>query len=294
MAVTPQVFTTIQIPVNQWRWLPVTCVSDAGVAQIDIVSSAAKVSFIRYGEISPTVYNNAAGFENDNSVIVAATTLPIGTTTIKLLDTSKFPPDNGYIHLDPGNANDEKLQYSYNNVSTGELTISPTTKVHAPGEMVGRVDWVQVDKVNAPGSYLLLLPPTILNKVDLFTYIVTNIGGGNAFQPYYNTIDIIGSLDPVSMTTPSLATCKLYGFVVDLTGSPIANTGVSVKLLAVPSTMSNAGLYDNIVSAKTDANGYFEISVLQQATVDIVIADIGYRRTVTVPSTTLAKLFELS
>ena len=58
--------------------------------------------------------------------------------------------------------------------------------------------------------------------------------------------------------------------------------------------MSNAGIYDVIVSTKTDTNGYFEINVLQQATVDVVIADIGYRRTVTVPSTTLAKLFELS
>lgn len=289
-----QVFTTVQIPVNQWRWLPVSCVNSSGVGQTALPATQAKVSFIRYGALSPTDYDNAAGFDNTTSTIVSSTTLAIGTTTIKLLDTSQYPPENGYIHLDPGGGNDEKLEYTYNNVSTGELTVAATTKVHAGGETVGRIDWVEVSASKAPGSYLLLLPPSILNTVDLFTYIVTNIGGGGAFEPYYNTIDIIGSTDPVTLTTPSLAICKLYGFVINLAGAAVINTGISAKLLAVPSTMSNAGIYDNIVSAKTDANGYFEINVLQQATVDVVIADIGYRRTITIPSATSAKLFELS
>ena len=289
-----QVFSTIQIPVNQWRWLPVTCLDSAGNAVKTVVAANVDVSFIRSGELSVTQYV-APDFDSTASTVVG--NFVAGVTTIKLLDTSNFPPENGKIVINPlVPASKETLEYSYNNVSTGELLLTaPTVNIHNATEPVERVDWVEVNATVAPGSYLLLLPPTILNKEDVFTYIVTNLtGGGLTFEPYFNTIDIIGSLDPVTFTPPSLATCKLYGFVVGLSGGAVANTGVSVKLLAVPSTMSNAGIYDVIVSTKTDANGYFEINVLQQATVDVVIADIGYRRTVTVPSTTLAKLFELS
>ena len=293
-----QVFSTIQIPVNQWRWLPVTCLHPAtGVGQTGVTAAVTDVSFIRSGELSVTQYLAAGGYDNTASTVVGNTSA--GSTTIKLLDTSNFPPENGKVHLDPlgGGGGAEFVEYSYNNVSTGELTLkTATTNTHNAGTVVDRVDWVEVDATVAPGSYLLLLPPTILNKTDIFTYIVTDIAGGGpeTFERYFNTIDIVGSLDPVSMTTPSLATCKLYGFVVDLAGAAIANTGISVKLLSVPSVMSNAGIYDNIVSAKTDSNGYFEINVLQQATVDVVIANIGYRRTITIPGTTSAKLFELS
>lgn len=291
-----QVFSTIQIPVNQWRWLPVTCLDSAGDAVKTVVATNVDVSFIRSGELSVTQYLPSGGFDNTASTVVGS--FAAGVTTIKLLDTSSFPPENGKVHLDPLSAGGgaELREYSYNNVSTGELLLTaPTVNLHGAGETVDRIDWVEVNATIAPGSYLILLPPTILNKEDIFTYIVTNLtGGGLTFEPYFNTIDIIGSIDPVTFTPPSLATCKLYGFVVGLAGGAVANTGVSVKLLSVPSTMSNAGIYDVIVSTKTDANGYFEISVLQQATVDVVIADIGYRRTVTVPSTTLAKLFELS
>jgi|TARA_R110000765_G_scaffold314493_2_gene407312 hypothetical protein len=294
-----QVFSTIQIPVNQWRWLPVTCLDSAGDAVTTVVANQVEISFIRSGELSVTLYATP-DFDSTASNLVGSYTA--GVTTIKLQDTSSFPPENGKIVINPGVVGSvETREYSYNNVSTGELLLTtPTVNLHGAGETVERVDWVEVNATVAPGNYLLLLPPNILSKEDIFTYIVTNGSPPPVhpavalFEPYFNTIDIVGSLDPVTFTPPSLATCKLYGFVVGLAGKAVANTGVSVKLLSVPSTMSNAGIYDVIVSTKTDTNGYFEINVLQQATVDVVIADIGYRRTVTVPSTTLAKLFELS
>ena len=291
-----QVFSTVQIPVNQWRWLPVTCLDSAGNAVTTVVATNVDVSFIRSGELSVTQYLPASGFDNTASTVVGG--FAAGVTTIKLLDTSSFPPENGKVHLDPLGAGGgaELIEYSYNNVSTGELLLTaPTVNAHGAGETVDRIDWVEVNATVAPGSYLLLLPPTILNKEDVFTYIVTNLtGGGLTFEPYFNTIDIVGSTDPVTFTTPSIPVCKLYGFVVDLAGAAVANSSISAKLLAVPSMLSNAGFYDTIISSKTDTNGYFELTIAQQATVEVVIADIGYKRTVVVPGTTLAKLFELA
>jgi hypothetical protein len=293
--VADQVFSTIQIPVNQWRWLPVSCIEAAGGSgRTGVLPTQVDISFIRYGELAPTAYNPAAGFDFTSSTVVG--NFAAGVSTIKLLDTSSFPPDNGKIVINPGGGTEETIEYSYNNVSTGELTLVGTTaNLHNAGETVERVDWVEVSSVIAPGSYLLLLTPIILNTPDLFTYIVTNItGGGALFEPYTNTIDIIGGTDPVTFTPPSLATCKLYGFVLDLAGNAVQNSSISARLLAVPSTTNNAGLADTTVSAKTDANGYFEFTVVQGATVDVIVPDIGYRRTIVVPSTTLAKLFELA
>tara|TARA_R110002110_G_scaffold120885_9_gene296282 strand:+ start:106 stop:999 length:894 start_codon:yes stop_codon:yes gene_type:complete len=294
-----QVFSTVQIPVNQWRWLPVTCLDSSGDAVTGVLATQVEISFIRSGELSVTLYA-APDFDSTASTVVG--NFAAGVTTIKLLDTSSFPPENGKIVINPlVPASKETLEYSYNNVSTGELLLtSPTVNVHNATEPVERVDWVEVNATVAPGSYLLLLPPTILSKEDVFTYIVTNgspppvLPAVPLFEPYFNTIDIVGSLDPVTFTPPSIPTCKLYGFVVDLAGVAVANASISAKLLAVPSTMGNAGFYDRIMSSKTDTNGYFEFVVAQQTTIDIVIADIGYRRTVVVPDTTLAKLFELA
>lgn len=295
-----QVFSTIQIPVNQWRWLPVTCLgkdgdANAGNGVAGVTAANVDVSFIRSGELSVTQYLPAGGFDNTASTVVTAIK---DATVIKLLDTSSFPPENGKIHVDPlgGGAGAQLIEYSYNNVSTGELTLKAAlANTHVAGTTVDRVDWVEVNSTVAPGSYLILLPPTILNKEDIFTYIVTNIsGGGGTFEPYFNTIDIVGSTDAVTFAPPSVQTCKLYGFVLDLAGKPVVNSSLSARLLTVPAMLNNAAFEDTVVTTKTDANGYFELSVVQKTTVDIVIPDIGYRRTISVPVTTLAKLFELS
>ena len=297
-----QVFSTIQIPVNQWRWLPVTCVDSTGSAVTGVTATNVEVSFIRSGELSVTKYVDTGGFDSTKSNIVG--NFATGVTTIKLLDSSSFPPENGKIVINPlVPASIETLEYSYNNVSTGELLLtSPTDNPHnaLPIEPVERVDWVEVNATVAPGSYLLLLPPTILNKEDIFTYIVTNgspppvLPAVPLFEPYSNTIDIVGSTDPVTYSTPSVATCKLYGFLVDVGGNAIQNSSISVRLLATPSAISAAAIVDKVVSTKTDANGYFEISVAQSVTVDVVIPAVGYRRTIVVPKTTLVKLFELA
>jgi len=290
--VADQVFSTIQIPVNQWRWLPVTCLHPTtGQGITGVTAAVTDVSFIRSGELSVTQY--VGGYDSTGDQLVGST--PAGSTTIKLMDSSQFPPENGKIYISGVGA--EFVEYSYNNVSTGELVLKAATEnPHDADTLVDRVDWVEVNATVAPGSYLLLLPPTILNKEDIFTYIVTDITGGGpeTFERYFNTIDIVGSNDPVTMTTPSVATCKMYGFLVDVGGNAIFNSVVSARLLGTPATSGSLAISDSIVSTKTDANGYFEFSVAQGATVDVIIPDAGYRRTLTVPNTTLAKLFEIA
>jgi hypothetical protein len=82
--------------------------------------------------------------------------------------------------------------------------------------------------------------------------------------------------------------------LLDLSGAAVENEGVYARLLALPALIVGVGVEDRIVSAKTDANGFFQLTLVQGATVDIIIPSTGYRRTIVVPSTTFANLFEIS
>ncbi len=296
-----QIFSTVQIEVNRWRWLPVNCVDSAGngvgtdvqfAAGTQVTDAQITVRYIKYGQLS---YSN---YVPDNHTTMLATAAAGGATTIKLSDSSNFPPENGRIQIDPGGGmgGAEFVEYSYNNVSTGELTLtSGLNFTHPSTTTVLRIDWYKPPG-GPDGSYLLLFPPSALNTVDLFTYMVTNGAppGGVLFEPFQNTVDIIDTGATGTLSTPSISTCKLYGFLIDLNGQAVQNSSVSVRLLATPSAISTVAIVDKVISTKTDSNGYFEFTVAQAVTVDVVIPAVGYRRTVVVPNTTFAKLFELA
>ena len=308
---TDQIFSTIQIEVGRWRWLPVNCVDGTGNGigtggspppnDVPVPVGSVYVTYIKYGQLA---YTNYVPDDVGTQFKLAASA---GDFSFTLNDTSNLPPENGRLSLNPlgGPGVQEFVNYLFNNVTTGEITLDPDVYVtglsfnHAIGILVDRIDWVEPTGT-LPGNYLLLFPPTILDTTDLFTYQVMNgypppIHPAVAlFEPYQNTVDIVDTGDPGTFLPPSVPTCKFYGFVLGLSGAPIANSAISARLLTVPALLNNAAFNDTVISSKTDANGYFEFSVAQGTTVDIVIPDIGYRRTIVVPSTTLAKLFELS
>jgi len=97
-----------------------------------------------------------------------------------------------------------------------------------------------------------------------------------------------------SVPYPELSLCSIYGHILDEQGAPIYNTAVSARILAPPVVISNAGISTDIVSARTDVNGYFQFSVLQDTTIDVIITEISYRRTLVVPSSSTASLFDIS
>ena len=95
-------------------------------------------------------------------------------------------------------------------------------------------------------------------------------------------------------SAPSVSTCVLKDHVINLDGTAAQNVSVYARLLALPTISSSAGIIDQVVSAKTDANGFFQLSVPQGATLDVTIPATGYRRTILVPSATLQNLFEIA
>ena len=279
-----QIFSTVQIEVNRWRYLPVSCTVPAtGAGLAGVVTADVTVSYIKYGQLAFTAY------VPDAHTTTLAVDAALGATTIQLTDSSNFPPENGRIYISAA----EYADYSYNNVSTGQLVLTTgLAGAHLAAVTVRRIDWIEPVGTMA-GNYLLSFPPSILDTVDLFTYQITPTAPPQ-FDPFQNTIDIVDVGATGTLATPSLATCKLYGFLLDVAGNAIQNSVVSARLLGTPALTGSSAVSDSIVSAKTDTSGYFELVVAQGMTVDVIIPDAGYRRTIVVPSTTLAKLFEIA
>jgi hypothetical protein len=217
----------------------------------------------------------------------------IGDTVIQVNDTSLFPPDFGQIRL-YSVLTSEEIEISAVITSSKAITLATAlTSAFSTDDKVELVEWYEVSANSPGGYYSVLLSPLDLNTLDSFLYTVDSYPVAGAFDEFERTIEVIPATSAESETPPSLATCVLKDNVVDLAGNPVANISVSARMLAVPAVAQGVGVEDQVVTATTDANGFFQLSVLQSATIDIVIPKIGYRRTLVVPNTTSANLFEV-
>lgn len=97
-----------------------------------------------------------------------------------------------------------------------------------------------------------------------------------------------------SKPTPSLQTCDIEDHVVDPQGNALENVTVSARILASPFVLSGAGLSSDLITAKTDSNGFFTLTVVRGTTLDVIIPAIGYRRTIVVPDQAEVNLFSIA
>lgn len=100
-------------------------------------------------------------------------------------------------------------------------------------------------------------------------------------------VAVAGSITP-SPAIPSTSTTNIYGNIKDLTGTPTSGVSVSARILSMPSFVPsgsvNVGITTSLISTKTDSNGYFSLTLIEGAAVDITISGLNYRRTITVPA----------
>jgi hypothetical protein len=221
-----------------------------------------------------------------------------GATKLYVEDTSLFPPDFGMIKIFNVSSS-EVIEISSVLTATKEITLAtPLTAVagFSAGDKVALVEWYEVDTNSPGGYYSLLLSPTELSALDSFLYTIDvySLAAVPAvFGEFDRTVDVIKATSAETESPPTLSTCILKDNIVDLAGNPVQNISVSARMLSVPRIAQGAGVEDLVVTSTTDANGFFQLTVLQGATVDIVIPKVGYRRTLVVPGTTSANLFEV-
>lgn len=111
-------------------------------------------------------------------------------------------------------------------------------------------------------------------------------GALNSPALVYGFVATSATIVPVTTTPP--ATSALFGFVYGPDAQPVRNAPVVARTLSQPTVLhpgtDGIGVATSIVSTRTDANGYFEMSLITGLTVDVIISAVNYRRVLTVPS----------
>lgn len=147
------------------------------------------------------------------------------------------------------------------------------------------------------GVYEILFSAAELNTLGMFLYVVNSNGtlAPPAIKQYVDQANVQAATVPSTAIT--LATNIITGNVVDLNGVAIEDAAVSARVLEMPAI---AGTYPNIggvstdmVSTRTDSNGFFSLTLIQGSVVDITIPRVNYRRTLTVPNNATDVLFLL-
>lgn len=92
---------------------------------------------------------------------------------------------------------------------------------------------------------------------------------------------------PISTQPPPLS--ALFGFIYDAQGVPVQNAAVSARVLSQPTilhpSVEGMALSSGLVTARSDVDGFFSLTVVAGAQIDLTIAAAGFRRTLTVPAT---------
>ena len=82
----------------------------------------------------------------------------------------------------------------------------------------------------------------------------------------------------------SPALCTVYGTLTDLAGNALESTGIRATVVTHPTIVSGAGVSVETPETFTDLTGYFELTLLRTAVVNLEIDAIGLRQQVTIPA----------
>ncbi len=137
------------------------------------------------------------------------------------------------------------------------------------------------------GVYTVTFTAAELDTLGPFTVVIT---GASIDQSTTIANIVAASATTVAPVTGEL--CTLVGHVVSPAGVPKQNAQISVMIFGHPAIEQySLAVADDLLTALTDANGYFQIAVLRLAEVEVFIPSVSYRRRLTVPNQASANLF---
>ncbi len=104
------------------------------------------------------------------------------------------------------------------------------------------------------------------------------------------TVSAVTPATPVIL--PVVATTVITGTVFDPAGEPQADAVVQARILSIPSIFDGVAITTALTVVRTDESGYFTITLITGARVDISIPSASYRRTIIVPASSTS-LFDI-
>jgi hypothetical protein len=147
----------------------------------------------------------------------------------------------------------------------------------------------EVSATNFPGAYRYQFPhseDTTGSELFFLRYINTGVNARLVYEEI--------AFGPLR-TAASLERCNLYGTVLALDGSSIANEVVYVTI--IPNTILTSGSKPGIsvqrIEMYTDANGGFSVDILRNLVVRLQIPSMGYDAKITIPDQESANFADL-
>lgn len=175
----------------------------------------------------------------------------------------------------------ELVTAAYSGTGADSLSIA-----EGPTALVGGTDGSLIDI--GGGYYKLALTSSDTSAVGTL-YI--RVDG-----PNINSIVDVANVGTVTPVVPSIAptipTTVVFGTLLDPAGDPVENACVSAKILATPAIFDGVAITSALTTVRTDSSGYFTMTLITGAQVDIFIPSANYRRTITVPATSTG-LFDI-
>lgn len=96
-----------------------------------------------------------------------------------------------------------------------------------------------------------------------------------------------GNPTPTPNTPPDTTT--VMGFLYDTDGTPLAGSSVVARLIELPlvqyTNSQSFAIASKPVVTESDSTGFFSLELITGATFDIFIADVNFRKMITVPTT---------
>ena len=175
-----------------------------------------------------------------------------------------------------------------------DVVFKKSTQVTFSSKIITAGEW----RESGLGVYEVLFSNTDLNVLGSLIYVINS----NILLPLPKIRQFIGLASVVSSASyiPNavvLSTNALVGNLIDLHGNPLVNAVISARIIELPSILGSGtnkgGVSMDLVSARSDAGGFFALEVVQGSLVDITIPMIGYRRTLRVPANVSDILFDL-
>jgi hypothetical protein len=145
------------------------------------------------------------------------------------------------------------------------------------------------------GYYKIDLTSADTNSIGLLYFRFSAVDAA----PSLVTYNVAAAVTPVVPPTPPdvPVTNIIYGYIFDITGALIEDASVTARVLSSPMILhpgaAGIGVGGDIIFTRTDSAGMFELTLVANASVEISIPAIGYKRTITVPAGQSTNLFDI-
>lgn len=290
------------------------CTAAAGLVSTDVTASLKKATSTSFASksLAPIVAATAAIGSGANGTVTVAVpgeagntytvevTVPAGTSPL----TFSFAGTAIGVHLAVNSGVPDNTQNTATLVAAGLNALSPgvisatasgtgaspLTVAAGPTALTGGSDGDFIDL--GSGWYQVNLSAS---DTSVTGQLLLRIAGPS-IKTSITSCYVSAAVPAPTVTTLTVPTTVIYGYLYNTDGTPVVNAAINAKCLAAPAIMhpGQEGLAVNsdLITTKSDSTGYFTLSLLTGAQVEVFIPVSNYRRVISVPSTS-ENLFDI-